>query len=299
LSYELPYFKLYLDSCQSFIFESTWFLPVLYLLSKKFFGIPRRRHYLWGLKCIIVRVKICFRIKTAFIGCLVIVLAGCGILSPSPTPTYRPILASQEMRMTVLARVLSSTPALDFITLPAATLQPAISTALTMAAQSKGITPPDGTLEPPTSSAPIPHQPCAYTWTSKLLPEESVKFQQALTEAGLINVQGAVEGFGEYCLDTQKNNSSFGVMQTDFRLITFVADSSDFESMGRTLHSCLEVILHFPPGAFPGTFPGHIGIDYQGTSPSYRLWFPLTKGKQALEKGLDGAELIEALQDAS
>jgi hypothetical protein len=246
-------------------------------------------------------VKTRSQIKATFISILIISLAGCGFGAPSTNPASAAILATKGMRMTLLSKALSSTPALDFITLPAATLEPTMSTALTMTALAKGDKKVEGTPEPTPlpSSSSKQNRPCVYMWTSKPLPEESGKLQQALNKAGLNVVEGRAQGFGQYCMEPQSRNPLFGVMQTDFLLGATVSDSRNTENMGRILRACLQVILSFPARAFPGPFPGHVGVIFQSNNGSANLWFPLTRGRQALEKGLDGAELIKSLQGES
>ena len=246
------------------------------------------------LGCIITLVKTRLRIKAIFFCWLGISLAGCSHFYSTLTPTYDSILATREMRMTILKRALSATPALDFITLPAPTFEPTLRTALTGTALAK-----DNPTPGNTTPGLIPPHPCPYVWLNKTLPEKSLKLQAALSLAGLGNVQGRADGYGEYCQDSLTQRESFGVMQTDFRLLAIVSDSQNFETTGRLLHAILTAILKFPPGTFPGPFPGHVGIVFQSNSPPFELWFSLTRGKQALEKGLDGAELIKAINGSS
>ena len=137
---------------------------------------------------------------------------------------------------------------------------------------------------------------CAWVWATKPLPELSKKVQTALEAAKLPVTDVSAEAFGENCVDSQTNQvTSFGAIETDFRITLQVKSLKDAEKLGSLLEQTLVVLDGFPTGSTPGSQPGIVGVTFQAGKETTNLSFTVTEGKAARDKGLHGADLLEAL----
>ena len=137
---------------------------------------------------------------------------------------------------------------------------------------------------------------CAWVWATKPLPDLSSKVQAALESASLPVTNVFAEAFGENCVDSQTNQvTSFGAMETDFRITLQVKSLKDAEKLGSLLEQTLVVLDGFPTGSTPGSQPGIVGVTFQAGKETTNLSFTVTEGKAARDKGLRGAALLEAL----
>lgn len=165
-----------------------------------------------------------------------------------------------------------------------------------------------GTPEPTATSAVLPSLtplpptaiPCAYAWANKDLPDETAEVQEALKKAGLGNVEAALSAYGENCLDTASGTiTGFTAMQTDFFFSIPVDDLNNRAEMGNWAARILEVLVLFPPGKVPGPQSGYLGLVFSNGRDENRLWVKLDFGLSALEKGLRGEALYDALKSTS
>ncbi len=138
---------------------------------------------------------------------------------------------------------------------------------------------------------------CAYTWTTRSLPEVSEEATAAFNRAGLYQVEVKAEAYGENCVNTiTKSATSFTVMETDFRVVAKVEDIQDQDALGEVLHRTIEALLSLPLDTYPGTRMGYAGVRFTDGVGEVNLWFELQAGKEAIEQGLRGAALLEALR---
>jgi hypothetical protein len=136
---------------------------------------------------------------------------------------------------------------------------------------------------------------CAYMWANGSLPELSDDFDKALKEAHL-QASGYAEAYGENCIDNEGNIVRFLPMETDFHIMLKVDDLEDKQTLGELIEQVLVVVAKFPKEDTPGPQPGYVGITFQAPTDELRLWFTQTDGEAAIENGLQGEELFNALQ---
>ena len=146
------------------------------------------------------------------------------------------------------------------------------------------------------SLTPTVESQCAWVWATQPLPEIGKKVQTALEAAKLPVTDVSAEAFGENCVDSQTNQvTSFGAIETDFRIALQVRSLKDAEKLGSLLEQTLVVLDGFPTGSTPGSQPGIVGVTFQAGKETTNLSFTVTEGKAARDKGLHGAALLEAL----
>ncbi|KPL74209.1 hypothetical protein AC812_12905 [Bellilinea caldifistulae] len=139
--------------------------------------------------------------------------------------------------------------------------------------------------------------PCAYTWASQSLPEESQQMDQLLKQAGFENVRVVAEAFGENCVNAEGQNVRFAVMQTDVRLFVTVGSLSNPAELGELAASLLNTIFQIPATALPGTQPGYVGIQFTSSQQEVlNLWFKRDWAERLLQSGIRGEELLRELQ---
>ena len=154
--------------------------------------------------------------------------------------------------------------------------------------QQPGITPATGT--------PAASGNCSFNWATQPLPDLTEKVQASIKAAGLRDVSVVAEAYGENCYDSNTNQPvSFAALETDFHISIKVDDLKDKTSLGNLLDKVLVIMDAFPVGKTPGPQPGLINVSFQSGSNELNLSFPVTLGKTAREKGLQGAELLETL----
>jgi hypothetical protein len=158
------------------------------------------------------------------------------------------------------------------------------------------------TLEPDTSSVTenAPAQDfttneCAYVWAHKPLPDLSNDFGEELKEIQL-QVDGYAEAYGENCVDSQGDVVNFLAMETDFYVTLEVKGLEDKEILGELIEQVLAVVARFPVEDTPGPQLGYVGITFKAPGDELRLWFTQSDAEAALENGLHGEELFNALQ---
>jgi hypothetical protein len=136
---------------------------------------------------------------------------------------------------------------------------------------------------------------CGFMWASNPLPELSGDFDKALKEVQP-QASGYAEAYGENCIDNEGNVVRFLTMETDFHVTIKVNDLQDRQVLGKLIEQVLAVVAKYPPEDTPGLQPGYVGITFESPSDELRLWFTQTDGETAIENGLRGEELLNALQ---
>ena len=136
---------------------------------------------------------------------------------------------------------------------------------------------------------------CGFMWASNPLPELSDDFDKALKEVQP-QASGYAEAYGENCIDNDGNVVHFLTMETDFHVTIKVNDLKEMQLLGKLTEKVLAVIAQFPPEDTPGPQPGYVGITFQAPMGELSLWFTQTDGETAIENGLQGEELFNALQ---
>lgn len=147
-----------------------------------------------------------------------------------------------------------------------------------------------------TSTPTTEAQNCAWAWASVPLADETTRVQEALRLGGLIDVEGSAAAYGENCLDVATNQVvRFAVMQTDFYFTVSMDDPSDKEAMGAMAERLLRVVDQFRPGDVPGENLGYLSIRYTNGMQDTNLWLKVDDAKKALNGGLHGEDLFNAL----
>jgi len=136
---------------------------------------------------------------------------------------------------------------------------------------------------------------CGFTWANEPLPEISSEFNQALQEV-LPEAEGFAQAYGENCLTNEGEVLRFLAMETDFYITLQVENLENKRVLGEYVEQVMEVLADFPIGETPGPQPGYIGITFEAPGDSLRLWVMRTDVAAALEEGLRGAELFDALK---
>jgi hypothetical protein len=137
---------------------------------------------------------------------------------------------------------------------------------------------------------------CAYVWASRHLPEFTELLQAAYRTAQMDDVAADVSGYGENCLDPEsKQIVHYAIMRSDFYLNITVENIENRDALGRKLSTVLAVLQKFPPNTFPGTQSPSILIRFESGENITNLSFSMAEYEQALEDGLRGAALYEAL----
>ena len=136
---------------------------------------------------------------------------------------------------------------------------------------------------------------CGYVWARESLPELSKDFKEALQEVQP-QADGYAEAYGENCIDSQGNVVRFLSMETDFYVTLRVKDLEDKQALGEWIEQVLNLVAKFPVEDTPGPQPGYVGITFETPGDELRLWFTQMDAETALENGLQGEELFNALQ---
>lgn len=146
-----------------------------------------------------------------------------------------------------------------------------------------------------TPSPDYSYTECGYTWAREPLPDLSQDFKEALKEVQP-QADGYAEAYGENCINNQGEVMRFLAMETDFHVTLKVKDLGDKQALGELIEQVLSTVAEFPPEEPPGPQPGYVGITFEAPGDELRLWFTQTDAKTAIENGLQGKELFNALQ---
>jgi hypothetical protein len=88
----------------------------------------------------------------------------------------------------------------------------------------------------------------------------------------------------------------FLAMETDFYVTQTVQSLDDKQTLGETIEQVMAVLAQFPVESTPGPQPGYIGITFATPTGELRLWFTRKDAEAAIEHGLQGKDLFDALQ---
>jgi hypothetical protein len=136
---------------------------------------------------------------------------------------------------------------------------------------------------------------CGFVWAREPLADLSNEFDAALREV-LPEASGYAEAYGENCLNNQGEVVRFLAMETDFYVTLKIENLEDKQALGELIEQVLSVVAEFPPEETPGPQPGYVGITFETPGEELRLWFTQVDAETALENGLRGEELFNALQ---
>lgn len=154
------------------------------------------------------------------------------------------------------------------------------------------------TASPRGTETPVPDDSsseCGFVWAREPLEDLSQKFNQALKEAQP-QANGYAEAYGENCIDSQGELVRFLAMETDFHVSLKVKDLRDKQANGKLIEQILGVVSKFPAAETPGPQPGYVGVTFESGGEEIRLWFTQLEAQTAIESGLRGEELFDALQ---
>ena len=144
----------------------------------------------------------------------------------------------------------------------------------------------------------MPYEDCGWAWANQDLPEVTSAFREALTAADLRfdPEQTYAYAFGENCLRPDGGVDHFAALETDFLVMTTPPDPTDASALGEFARAVLAIILNdFRPGSVPGPQPGNVTFAFMGGREANRQQVLLTDAEAALQQGLVGVDLYQAL----
>jgi len=144
----------------------------------------------------------------------------------------------------------------------------------------------------------LPYEGCGWIWANQDLPEVTSAFREALTAADLRfdPERTYAYAFGENCLRPDGTVDHFAALQTDFVVTNTPPDPTDMSALGDYAGTVLQIILNdFRPGIVPGPQPGNVTFAFMGGREANRQQVLLTDAEAALQQGLVGVDLYQAL----
>ncbi|HML23211.1 MAG TPA: hypothetical protein PKD09_16270 [Aggregatilinea sp.] len=149
----------------------------------------------------------------------------------------------------------------------------------------------------PVATATVTPGPCAWQWATQALPDVAAQLDAALIAAGLDGIAVTATAFGENCVDMQSTAVRFAAMETDFDLSLPDVDPADREAAGDRVAAVLDVIVtQFPPDTTPGPMPGRLMLVLGADEDALRITVAQNDASAALDRGLRGAALLDALE---
>lgn len=162
-------------------------------------------------------------------------------------------------------------------------------TALTISPASATDTPTAKMTDTPES--PPTFEPCAYVWASQDLPELTKKLTNSL-QAIDTAITASAYAYGEDCVYAD-GHSTFGAMETDYRVQVKVIDTKDEKALGDWIAKAMEVILKVSDDEAPGPMTGRVDFVFsKSDSDQLSIRVPIDIYKQKAT-GLTGAELFK------
>jgi len=138
-------------------------------------------------------------------------------------------------------------------------------------------------------------KPCYYVWAYQALPEITDEFQAAIADI-LPDAEATASAYGENCV-AEDGTFTFGAMETDFYVTLPVDDLNDKAALGDIVEQVLTLVIEqFPRPHVPGGQDGFVEFSFVAGTETHILRAPIPLAKELLEKGLRGAELLQALE---
>jgi hypothetical protein len=134
------------------------------------------------------------------------------------------------------------------------------------------------------------YEGCAYVWGSQDLPNLSRIFNAELQKIGP-EAGGLAYAYGENCLYAD-GHSTFGAMETDFRVGVQVTSIKDEAALGDWIDKIMRVVVGLPPDELMGPQAGRVDFDFKQPDPA-ELFVTVPIDKYRSEAaGLRGAQLF-------
>lgn len=124
----------------------------------------------------------------------------------------------------------------------------------TMAPVSPTIPPTETPTSIPDTSSSF--EPCGYMWASQDLPDVSTKVNDLL-QAVDKNITASAYAYGENCVYAD-GHSTFGAMETDYRVKVEVKNIKDETALGNLIAKVMDVIVKIPLSEVKGPNPGRV-----------------------------------------
>jgi hypothetical protein len=135
---------------------------------------------------------------------------------------------------------------------------------------------------------------CAFVWANEPLPELSDDFNEAL-KAIQPDAEGYAQAYGENCVTNTGEVIRFHAMETDFYVKLTMKELGDKKALGDLVEDVMGVMTEFPTDETPGPQPGYVGITFETPGDELRLRFTQREAQAAIDNGLQGEELFDAL----
>lgn len=113
----------------------------------------------------------------------------------------------------------------------------------------------------PTADIPPTYEGCAYMWASQDLPALTQKVNDSL-QALDKTVSASAYAYGENCVYAD-GHSTFGAMETDYRVNVEVRDIKDEKALGDMIAKVMGVIIKIPPADTAGPNPGRVEFSFR------------------------------------
>ncbi|HEX2696547.1 MAG TPA: hypothetical protein VHM28_02490 [Anaerolineales bacterium] len=145
------------------------------------------------------------------------------------------------------------------------------------------------TTSPPASDSPG-YGNCYYNWAEHDIASLSEKLNKAL-QAIDRNLTGSAYAYGEDCV-YEDGHSTFGAMETDFRVQVKVKDLKDEKALGDWISKTLQAIEALPPDEIQGPQPGKVQFHFIESETEDLYLNVSLKEYESEAKDLKGAELF-------
>ena len=150
------------------------------------------------------------------------------------------------------------------------------------------------------ATEPVPpdtYTQCGWMWASYPLPETSDQVQALLRRDVQAQAQAYAQSYGEDCFGQDGQVLYFVAMQTDFYVTLKVSDLNDPKTLADLLEKTVIALLGIPPEDLAGEQHGYLGLTFTHGNQELRLWFRLDEAEALLMQGVQGPDLLEALQE--
>jgi hypothetical protein len=136
---------------------------------------------------------------------------------------------------------------------------------------------------------------CAYSWAHRDLPDVTTLAQAALDKIDIPKTTVRADAYGEDCIDLDTNKvKSFGAMTTDFYLTVELSNLGDQTALADYVSNVYTALIALPQDSLPAR-PGYLDMTFTSTAETKHLRTTFDEIKSALDKGLTGANFLDAL----